>query len=230
MTFLAESKSLPALAKMIGHDYQTYEHATKVLWFTVAFLRRHPDIMKIIQPSYGSLDESQGTELLRQCGVAAILHDIGKAYVSQDILNKNGPLTEIEWEIMRCHPYAGLAMLLESDLPLFVKQAVLHHHEDYNGGGYPMGLNGQNISILARVLRITDAFDAMTSRRPYKEPLSAGKAVQIMIGTPPNKAGDDESSDDESNVDNRDLGMRRCFDETLLRQFIVFLGSVNLNG
>lgn len=230
MTFLTESKSLPALAKMIGHDYQTYEHATKVLWFTVAFLRRHSDILKIIEPDYGSLNESQDQELLRQCGVAAILHDIGKAYVSQDILNKSGPLTEIEWEIMRRHPYAGLAMLLESDLPIFVKQAVLHHHEDYNGGGYPMGLNGQNISILARVLRITDAFDAMTSRRPYKEPLSAGKAVQIMIGTPPDKFDQDKSSEEESKADSRDLGMRRCFDEALLRQFIVFLGGVNLNS
>ena len=177
--------------------------------------------MKIIRPDYGSLDEAEGRELLRQCGVAALLHDIGKAYVSQDILNKNGPLTDIEWEIMRRHPYAGLAMLLESDLPLFVKQAVLHHHEDYSGGGYPMGLNGQNISILARVLRITDAFDAMTSRRPYKDPLSAGKAVQIMVGTPPDKIGREEESEDESGADRRDQGdaalLRRCLAPAVYR-------------
>lgn len=224
MAFLTASKSLPALTKMIGHDYQTYEHATKVLWFTVAFLRKYPEVMEDIQPGYQTFHEDQEQELLRQCGVGALLHDIGKAYVPQDILNKNGPLTEIEWEIMKRHPYAGLAMLLGSDLPTFVKQAVLHHHEDYNGSGYPMGLDGQNISILARVLRIIDVFDAMTSRRPYKAPLSAQKAVQIMIGTPPERAAGEELEQDQ-----RDLGMKRCFDESLLRKFILFLGNVNLD-
>jgi hypothetical protein len=221
LMFIAESRSLQALTKMIGHDYKTYEHATKVLWFTVAFLRDHEEVLKRIQPDYPKFDESRRTETLRQCGVAALLHDIGKAFISQEILNKKGPLDQVEWEIMKRHPLNGMAMLVDTDMPLFVKKAVLHHHEDFHGGGYPMGLEGMNITILARVLRIIDAFDAMTSRRPYKEPVAALKAAQIMVGTPEEKANGGPSGQDD-----RDQGMRLCFDEELLRKFIIFLGNM----
>jgi HD-GYP domain-containing protein (c-di-GMP phosphodiesterase class II) len=224
LIFIAESKSLEALAKMIGHDYKTYEHATKVLWFTTAFLSGNPDIMERIDPDRPNLDESQRVEMLRQCGVAALLHDIGKAFISPEILNKNGPLDPVEWEIMKRHPLSGLAMLVDTDTPLFVKKAVLHHHEDFSGGGYPMGLEGMHITILARVLRIIDAFDAMTSRRPYKEPVLPLKAAQIMVGTP--EEGKERGSSGE---DGRDQGMRQCFDEELLRKFIIFLGNMKLN-
>jgi HD-GYP domain-containing protein (c-di-GMP phosphodiesterase class II) len=224
LVFIREAKSLPALAKMIGHDYQTYEHATKVLWFTVAFLQLNQDILEKIQPGYQTFDETQRTDILRQCGVGAMLHDIGKALVSQDILTTNKPLTEIEWEIIKRHPLNGLAMLIDTDIPAFVKKAVLHHHEDFQGGGYPMNLEGTNISPLARVLRVTDVFDAMTSRRPYKDPIPPQKAVQIMIGTLEDK------KEAAPGQDVRDMGMRRCFDTDLLQKFIVFLGNVQLNG
>ena len=225
LIFIKEAKSLQALAKLIGHDYQTYEHATKVLWFTVAFLQLNPDILEQINPGYPALDETQRLDRLRQCGVGALLHDIGKAFVSQEILTKNEPLTEIEWEIMKRHPLNGLAMLIDTDIPTFVKKAVLHHHEDFQGGGYPMNLEGPNINMLARVLRITDVFDAMTSRRPYKDPMPPMKAAQIMIGRP-----EDKEQDKDPEQDDRDLGMRRCFDKDLLQKFIVFLGNVKLNG
>jgi len=224
LIFIAESKSLQALTKMIGHDYKTYEHATKVLWFTMAFLRDHQEVLERIQPDYPTFDESQRTETLRQCGVAALLHDIGKAFISPEILNKNGPLDQVEWEIVKRHPLNSLAMLVDTDVPPFVKMAVLHHHEDFGGGGYPMSLEGMNITTLARVLRIIDVFDAMTSRRPYKEPVPALKAVQIMVGTPKEK-----NNEGLSGQDDRDQGMRRCFDEELLRKFIVFLGNMKLN-
>jgi len=223
LIFIAESKSLQALTKMIGHDYKTYEHATKVLWFTVAFLTNNPDILERIEPDYPTFNESRKTEMLRQCGVAALLHDIGKAFISPEILNKNEPLNEVEWEIMKRHSLIGLAMLIDTDMPLFVKKGVLHHHEDFNGGGYPMGLEGMSITILARVLRIIDVFDAMTSRRPYKEPVPPLKAAQIMVGTPEEKKDGEPTEQDE-----RDQGMRRCFDEELLRKFIVFLGNMKL--
>jgi HD-GYP domain-containing protein (c-di-GMP phosphodiesterase class II) len=225
LIFIKEAKSIQALAKMIGHDYQTYEHATKVLWFTVAFLQLHPDILEQIEPGDQPFDETRRTERLRQCGVSALLHDIGKVFVAQEILTKNEPLNEIEWEIMKRHPLNGLAMLIDTDIPTFVRKAVLHHHEDFQGGGYPMGLEGPNITILARVLRIIDVFDAMTSRRPYKDPIPPMKAVRIMIGTP-----EDKEKDEDPEQDDRDLGMRQCFDKDLLQKFIVFLGNVNLNG
>jgi len=223
LLFIRESKSLQALSKMIGHDYQTYEHATKVLWFTVAFLRLYPEILELIEPGYPAFEETRKMETLRQCAVGALLHDIGKAFVSHTILNKAEPLTEVEWEIMRRHPLQGLAMLLDTDTPLFVKKAVLHHHEDFHGGGYPMNLEGPNITTLARVLRIIDVFDAMTSRRPYKDPMAPMKAAQIMIGASAEREGEEGHEQDD-----RDQGMRRCFDQELLKKFIVFLGKVKL--
>ncbi len=226
LKFITESRSLQALAKMIGHDYQTYEHATKVLWFTVAFLRFNPDILERVEPEYRTYDEQEKMELLKQCGVGALLHDIGKALIANEILNKTGFLTEIEWEIMKRHPLNSLAMLIDADIPAFVRKAIVHHHENFHGGGYPMGLEGKNISILGRVLRIVDVFDAMTSRRPYKDPMPAMKAAQIMIGRPEDKPGNGNGNGKQ---DVRDRGMRQCFDEELLRKFIVFLGNVRLD-
>jgi HD-GYP domain-containing protein (c-di-GMP phosphodiesterase class II) len=224
LIFISESKSLPALAQMIGHDYKTFEHATKVLWFTVAFLRENPFILEIIRPDYQNYDENQKMELLRQCGVSALLHDIGKVLISPEIINKNGPLNEIEWEIMKRHPFNSLAMLLDTDVPEFVKKAILQHHEDFDGGGYPMNLRGLHITILARVLRITDTFDAMTSRRPYKDPIPPKKAMEIMIGIPPAKKEEDGAVGMDP-----DQGMLQCFDEDLLRKFILFLGKMDLD-
>jgi HD-GYP domain-containing protein (c-di-GMP phosphodiesterase class II) len=225
LIFIAESKSLQALAKIVGHDYKTYEHATKVLWFTVGFLSNHPEVLQRIQPDSEKMGESQRLEILRQCGVGALLHDIGKTLVAQEILHKDGPLTEIEWEIMKRHPFNGLAMLLDTDLPGFVKKGVLHHHEDFCGGGYPMGLEGSGIPVLPRVLRIVDTFDAMTSRRPYKDAIPPFRAAQIMVGTPEDKKGPADAGQDD-----RDRGMRGCFDEELLGKFIVFLGNMKLSG
>ncbi|MFA5180701.1 MAG: HD domain-containing phosphohydrolase [Syntrophales bacterium] len=225
LIFIMEADSIRALAKMIGHDYQTYEHATKVLWFTVAFLRNNPDILKLIQPSYEESDKKQMIEILGQCGVGALLHDIGKAFISPEILNKPGPLTDVEWEIVKRHPFSGMAMLLDTEIPAFAKKAVLHHHENFYGGGYPMGIAGQNINILARVLRIVDTFDAMTSRRPYKDPIRPGEAVQIMAGMP----SADKVKNGLSQADYRDHDMKRCFDEKLLRRFVLFLGNYDLS-
>ena len=253
LAFIAESKSLHALAKMIGHDYQTYEHATKVLWFTVAFLKMYPETLDQIETGHDEeLDDTLRNDLLKQCGVGALLHDIGKALIAQEIINKNAPLTEVEWEIVKRHPLNSLAMLLEADLPLFVKQGMVYHHENFHGGGYPMGIAGESIPPLARLLRIIDVFEAMTSRRPYKDPMPPLKAAQIMIGTPENGNGDkapqpddgngtkpDQGGDggekekdaaEDANQDDRDRGMRQCFDIDLLRKFIVFLGNVKLDS
>ncbi len=226
LIFVTKANSLQALVKMIGHDYQTYEHATKVLWFTVAFLQSNPDILEQIHAGLEAVDEERRRELLRQCGVGALLHDIGKAFIPHEILEKKDTLTEVEWEIMKRHPLNSLAMLIDTDIPLFVKNAVLHHHENFHGGGYPLNLQAPNITTLARVLRIIDVFEAMTSRRPYKEPIAPMKAAQIMIGNPIDTR---KGNDDEEIQDARDQGMKYCFDVEFLRKFIVFLGSVNLS-
>lgn len=217
---LMQTKSLAALAKMIGHDYQTYEHSTKIMWLTVSFLSCHREITEKINSAAPDSEQRGTKETLIQCGIGALLHDIGKALIDLEILNKPGTLTEVEWEIIKRHPLNSLAMLIESDLPNFVKKAILQHHEDFDGGGYPMGLSGDNIGLLARLLRIVDVFDAMTSKRPYKAQISPRMALEIMTG---------RDLDHNLEVDERDRGMIRSFDRDLLQSFIVFLGK-NIAG
>ena len=98
----------------------------------------------------------------------AYLHDIGKIEVPQEILNKKMKLTEEEWEYIKRHPIDGAEIIKPVPSLEKVKGIILHHHEKYNGSGYPEGLKGKEIPYLARVLAIADSFDAMTSSRPYQ--------------------------------------------------------------
>ncbi|MBP8626456.1 MAG: HD domain-containing protein [Syntrophorhabdales bacterium] len=212
LIYIDQYNSLQPLSKLLGHDYQTYEHATKVFWLTITFLCKNPDVMEVIKKE---ADDEMHENLIQQCGIAAILHDIGKAYIPKEILNKKGALDDLEWERIRAHPLNGVAMLIDSRIPTFVKKAVLHHHENYDGTGYPFNLEKGNISPLARLMRIIDVFDAMTSNRPYKKALSPKEVVKIMISPPEVKK-------------QRNNGMRNCFDEDLLRRFIILLGKIKI--
>jgi putative two-component system response regulator len=107
----------------------------------------------------------------------AILHDVGKIIVPSKVLKKTGPLSEDEWKLMRKHPEEGAKMLegvdhLKSAIPF-----VLYHHERWNGTGYPYGMKGEDIPREGRLLAIVDAFDAMTTNRPYHASMSAKEAL-----------------------------------------------------
>jgi putative two-component system response regulator len=122
------------------------------------------------------LSEEQITALRR----AGVVHDIGKVAVPDAILLKPGRLTEEEWRIVRQHPVIGEHICeplrsFRSVLPI-----IRHHHEKYDGSGYPDGLSGEAIPIAARILQIVDVFDALTTERPYKKAFSASDAFQIM--------------------------------------------------
>jgi ribonuclease P protein subunit RPR2 len=108
------------------------------------------------------------------------LHDIGKVGIPESILRKRGPLSDDEWEVMRSHPALG-ARIVE---PMrFLGEAALvirHHHERFDGTGYPAGLRGEAIPLPARIFAVADAFDAMTSDRPYRAALPRGRALQEL--------------------------------------------------
>lgn len=109
----------------------------------------------------------------------AFLHDLGKIAVPLEILNKPGKLTAEEWEIMRRHPTAGRELLEETGLPTLMAaaQVVEQHHERWDGMGYPLGLKGPDLLIESTIVSVVDAYDAMTTDRPYHRSVSKAEAL-----------------------------------------------------
>ena len=109
---------------------------------------------------------------------AALLHDVGKLGVADDILMKPGPLSVSEWEQMRRHPGYGHSIVGADGFLSQVAEIVYCHHERFDGKGYPRGLAGDDIPLGARVFAVADAYDAMTSDRPYRPAVSHGEAIE----------------------------------------------------
>ena len=115
-------------------------------------------------------------------GVAGLLHDLGKAKVPPEILNKPGKLTEEEFEIMKKHSFHSYCILKDNKgIRDSVKLAVLQHHEKINGQGYPMGLMAPQISKYAKILTVVDIYDALVTDRPYKAAFSQRDAVEMLM-------------------------------------------------
>lgn len=112
---------------------------------------------------------------------AAILHDIGKIGIADYILNKPGQLTDIEFTLIKQHPLIGAKILNDVDFLQEASKIIKHHHEQYNGTGYPNGLVGDEIPIEAAILSVADAFDAMTSNRPYRNAMTFTAAANIIV-------------------------------------------------
>ena len=121
------------------------------------------------------------TSLIKAIEAAALLHDMGKLAVPEYILNKPGPLTAAEFEKMKLHASVGADILSSIEFPYPVVPIVRHHHENWNGTGYPDGLSGAQIPIGARILSVVDCFDALTSDRPYRPRLSDKEAIDILV-------------------------------------------------
>lgn len=121
------------------------------------------------------------TEELRDIGWGALLHDVGKIGVPDDILLKRGPLTAEEWEQMRRHPELGHQMIRDIGFLAKASEVVLAHHEKWDGSGYPFGLSGEDIPIGARCFAIADAVEAITSKRCYKPAFSFAEAEERIV-------------------------------------------------
>lgn len=124
-----------------------------------------------------------GEKLLEDIVLSGLLHDLGKLSIPEEILNKPGRLTNEEFALIKTHSMVSYEMIKDRiDISANVKHAVLSHHENYDGSGYPNGLDESNISPIARILHIADVYDALTSKRCYKKPYSPSAAVDILIG------------------------------------------------
>jgi len=120
-------------------------------------------------------------KLIKAIEAAALLHDMGKLAVPEYILNKPGKLTDTEFARMKLHASVGADILSAIDFPYPVVPIVRHHHENWDGSGYPAGLRGTEIPIGARILSVVDCFDALTSDRPYRPRLADEEALQILM-------------------------------------------------
>jgi len=114
---------------------------------------------------------------INNLSLLATLHDIGKSTISEDILTKSGELTDKEWKIIKEHPASGYKIASASEEFIVVAEDILHHHEHWNGNGYPDGLQGKEIPYLARIISIIDAYDVMTNERTYSEAITSKEAL-----------------------------------------------------
>ena len=124
----------------------------------------------------GCTDEGQ----LHAIEAASLLHDLGKLAIPEHILNKPGRLSDAEYTTMKEHAKIGADILAGVDFPYPVVPIVRHHHENWDGTGYPDGLSGDQIPLGARILAVVDCFDALTSDRPYRRALSSRDAIAIL--------------------------------------------------
>jgi HD-GYP domain-containing protein (c-di-GMP phosphodiesterase class II) len=128
-----------------------------------------------------AIDLGLSSEVVKQIEHAALLHDIGKVGVPDAVLFKNGELDDEERLLIRAHPVIGAGLLADIPTMCDIYPCILHHHERWDGRGYPDGLSGENIPLGARIIAVADSFDAMTTDRPYRRGLGADAAIAELV-------------------------------------------------
>ena len=157
--------ALISLARLKTADDYTYMHSVAVCAMMVALARQL------------GLDE----ENIRAAGMAGLMHDMGKALLPIDVLNKPGKLTVAEFEIVKSHPERGHRLLSQDGTAApMTLDVCLHHHEKIDGSGYPKGLKGDAISLYAKMGAVCDVYDAITSNRPYKAGWDPAESMRMM--------------------------------------------------
>jgi putative nucleotidyltransferase with HDIG domain len=162
---LRQPHALISLARLKNADEYTYMHSVAVCALMIALARQL------------GLDDN----MVRECGLAGLLHDLGKMGIPNKILNKPGKLTDDEFTTIKSHPQIGARILMDNALvsPM-VLDVVLHHHEKMDGSGYPHKLSGDTISLFAKMGAVCDVYDAITSNRPYKKGWSPAESIRKM--------------------------------------------------
>jgi len=179
-----------SLMKITSFDYYTYTHSVNVCTFSVALAQQ-----------LGLTDK----RFLHDLGVGALLHDVGKSRISNNILMKRGSLTDQEFEIMKHHPQWGVEILRDTDeLTATSYYPVLEHHERGDGGGYPNNLLMGEIHDTARIVAIADSFDAMTTDRVYQKAMDTFPVLRLLFS------------------------LKGAYDEEYLRAFAELMGPTGL--
>lgn len=163
---VSQSDILIDLADIRGYNNQTYEHCINVALLSVTI----------------GIGLGLTNEQLNMLSVGAILHDIGKVVIDKSIIEKQDKLTDEEYEIVKKHPMFGYNMLKDNfEISSQSRVAVLLHHENEDGTGYPFGRIGKDIHIFAKIIHVADVFDALVSERSYKKALSPSDALEFLM-------------------------------------------------
>ncbi len=141
------------LASLRSHDAYTYRHSLRTVRLSLLL---------------GRACGVETTARLRVLCLGAVVHDLGKIFIPGEVLHKAGALNAEEWEAVKQHPLDGARVMRGVAASEGVRRVVAEHHERWDGRGYPAGLRGEDIDFNARVVAVADAFDAMTSERPYR--------------------------------------------------------------
>ena len=162
---MSNPDALVSLTRIKQADEYTYMHSVAVCALMMTLARQL----------------QLGDEEVREAGLAGLLHDLGKAGIPNEILNKPGRLTEAEFEIIKTHPELGHNKLARNNtISPLVLDVCLHHHEKMDGTGYPNGLSAENISLFAKMGAVCDVYDAITSNRPYKAGWNPAESLRKM--------------------------------------------------
>ena len=154
------------LLKIKQFDDLVYAHSVNVGILSMALAKR----LKLSQ------------NLVKEIGIGALLHDIGKLFIPKDVLYKKGQLTEEEFRVIKAHPLKGYDILqLNRTLSPYTLKGVLSHHEQYNGEGYPHGLEDSGTHISAKIIAVSDTYDALRGAKPYRKKFSKKEAMQIVL-------------------------------------------------
>lgn len=157
--------AVESLMKITAHDYYTHTHSVNVSIYTL---------------SLGAFLGIEGKDL-EVLGMAAILHDLGKSKIDYEIINKNGKLTDDEFIQMKKHPALGHEIALKLGIKdERILSGIRHHHEKITGRGYPDDLSGDQVSYFARIIGVCDVFDALSTKRSYKDPMSSYESLLLM--------------------------------------------------
>ena len=157
--------ALISLARLKTADDYTFMHSVAVCALMIALARQL------------GLDEQQ----TRDAGMAGLLHDLGKAMIPLEVLNKPGKLTDEEFALVKTHPAEGYKLLLEGNaISETTRDVCQHHHEKIDGSGYPKGLNSETMSLFAKMGAVCDVYDAVTSNRPYKAGWDPAESIKRM--------------------------------------------------